>query len=141
MSTVTEMRANPKDTLEQFGPNVFAEAYKRGMSVSAYLESQDPSTAHDDGLDAFQRVVREAGVRTTGLDDIGMPASSWEHRVGGAAVAGGQHRPALPHPRPVQQRRSGQHRRQSRGLRHRAALQPGHAGHPGPRADCHQYRD
>ena len=78
MSTVTEMRANPKDTLEQFGPNVFAEAYKRGMSVSAYLEMQDPSTAHDDGLDAFQRVVREAGVRTTGLDDIGMPASSWE---------------------------------------------------------------
>jgi hypothetical protein len=72
------MRASPKDTFEQFGPNVFAEAYKRGMSVSAYLEMQDPSTAHDDGLDAFQRVVRVAGVRTTGLDDIGMPASSWD---------------------------------------------------------------
>ena len=78
MSTVTEMRANPKDVLEQFGPNVFAEAYKRGMSVSAYLEMQDPSTAHDDGLDAFQRVVREANVRTTGLDDIDIPASAWE---------------------------------------------------------------
>lgn len=78
MSTVTEMRANAKDVLEQFGPNVFAEAYKRGMSVSAYLEQQDPSTAHDDGLDAFQRVVREAGVRTASLEGIGLPASSWD---------------------------------------------------------------
>ena len=78
MSTVTDVRANPKDVLEQFGPNVFAEAYKRGMSVSAYLEMQDPSTSHDDGLDAFQRVVREAGVRTSSLDGIGLPASSWD---------------------------------------------------------------
>ncbi len=78
MSTVTEMRANPKDVFEQFGPNVFAEAYKRGMSVSAYLEQQDPSTTHDDGLDAFQRVVREAGVRTASLEGIGLPASTWD---------------------------------------------------------------
>ena len=78
MSTVTDMRANPRDVLEQFGPNVFAEAYKRGMSVSAYLEMQDPSMSHDDGLDAFQRVVREAGVRTSSLDGIGLPASSWD---------------------------------------------------------------
>ena len=78
MSTVTDMRANPRDVLEQFGPNVFAEAYKRGMSVSAYLEMQDPSTSHDDGLDAFQRVVRETGVRTSSLDGIGLPASSWD---------------------------------------------------------------
>lgn len=78
MSTVQEVRPRAAETLANFGPNVFTEAYKRGMSVSAYLETQDPSPEYHDGLDAFQRVLQVAEIRTRSLEEIGYPASTWE---------------------------------------------------------------
>lgn len=45
--------------------NIHKAAYSRGMNVSTFLEALDPSKDHkDSGLDAFQRVLRAAEIRT-----------------------------------------------------------------------------
>jgi len=65
------------------GTKFYEEAYSRGMSLSAYLESLDPSDEHtgaDATIDAFGRVCRAAsivpktdpvgGIRASTLEDI-----------------------------------------------------------------------
>lgn len=63
--------------LGQMGLNVYRAAYKKGMSLSAYLEHEDPSTEYKDGSDAFQRLLQVADIRTESLPQYGVQASTY----------------------------------------------------------------
>lgn len=75
MSATTKPRAN--DLLAQMGLNVYREAYKKGMSLSAFLEKEDPSQEYRDGTDAFQRMLIAADIRTDSLPEYGVQASEF----------------------------------------------------------------
>ena len=74
-SITTKPRAN--DLLAQMGLNVYRAAYERGMSLSAYLEQEDPSPEYRDGTDAFQRVLQAADIRIKSLPEYGVQASEF----------------------------------------------------------------
>lgn len=78
MPTNVVKRTKPKEVLEQMGPEVYRQAYSKGMCLSAYLEREDPSSGYNDGMDAFQRLMSVAGIRTSRVDEIGLPASTFE---------------------------------------------------------------
>lgn len=73
-----QTKPRARDLLAQMGPSVYREAYKKGMSLSAYLEREDPSEGYKDGLDAFGRVLKEASIKTRGVPEFGIPASRFE---------------------------------------------------------------
>lgn len=66
------------DLLGQMGLNVYRDAYKKGMSLSAFLEQEDPSTGYNDGLDAFGRLLQVADIRVKSLPDYGVQASEFQ---------------------------------------------------------------
>ncbi len=72
----TKPRAN--DLLAQMGLSVYRAAYEKGMSLSAYLEQEDPSGEYRDGLDAFGRVLQAADLRVKALPEYGVQASTFE---------------------------------------------------------------
>lgn len=76
MSITTNARAN--DLLTQMGLNVYRAAYQKGMSLSAYLEKEDPSGGYNDGLDAFGRLLQAADIRVNSLPEYGVQASTYE---------------------------------------------------------------
>jgi len=76
MSITTKPNAN--DMLRQMGLRVYRDAYDEGMSLSAYLEKQDPSAEYHDGTDAFQRLLQAADIRVKALPDYGVQASTYE---------------------------------------------------------------
>lgn len=71
MSNAT-VTPRPQELLRSMGLNVWREAYNRGMTLSAYLESQDPSPEYKDGLDAFGRLLKAAGIRTNDMPEWGV---------------------------------------------------------------------
>jgi hypothetical protein len=76
----SDMKLKPNDLLERMGPPLYEAAYKKGMSLSAYLEVyEDPSDEYkdNDGLDAFGRVLQAAEIRTKSLPQIGLYASEF----------------------------------------------------------------
>jgi hypothetical protein len=73
---VTKTKAN--DMLAQMGLRVYEEAYNEKMSLSAFLERQDPSEDYRDGTDAFQRLLMAADIRTDSLPQHGVRASTYE---------------------------------------------------------------
>jgi hypothetical protein len=77
-TTVTEQKPRAKDLLAQMGPNVYRAAYEKGMSLSAFLEFQDPSAEYKDNLDAFGRLLQVADIRTKTLPEWGVYASTYE---------------------------------------------------------------
>lgn len=70
--------AKPAEILSRIGPELFREAYKEGMSWSAWLEYQDPSHNYNDGSDAFTRLMHVAGIRTRSHDGMGLWADTFE---------------------------------------------------------------
>lgn len=74
----SQMHAGPDDTFRHLGVNTYREAYKRGMSLSVYLEAQDPSEGYKDGLDAFSRLVKAAGIKTRSYPALGVWADQFE---------------------------------------------------------------
>lgn len=65
--------------LERASTDFFKSAYKERMGVSAFMETQDPSSDHPDSqLDAFERVLKAAGIRTKSYGELGMPADTFE---------------------------------------------------------------
>lgn len=76
--TQATTKPNPNDLLDQMGPEVYREAYKSGQSLSAYLERMDPSANYNDGLDAFGRLIKAAGIRTRAMPEHGVAASTWD---------------------------------------------------------------
>lgn len=82
MTVSTTSRARAEETLAQMGPGLYRRAYEAGMSLSAYLEQQDPSEGYGDGLDAFERLLRVAGVRSVSRPELGAYASRGEAMLG-----------------------------------------------------------
>lgn len=82
MAEQTKVKPNPKDmlrSLKENGASIYRAAYEQGMSLSAYLEEYDPSTQYpESGLDAFGRLLAEAGIRTHSNLSAGYYASTWE---------------------------------------------------------------
>lgn len=70
--------ALPAEILPRVGPDLFREAYKTGMSFSAWLEHQDPSDKYKDGLDAFSRLLHVAKIRTRSHAGMGLWADEFE---------------------------------------------------------------
>ena len=63
--------------------SMYREAYKRGMTLSAFLEGLDPTSKYSQGEqrsmgDAFQRQLARLDIRTKSVPDAGMGAHSWE---------------------------------------------------------------
>lgn len=59
------------------GKDVYLAAYQQGLSLSAYLETLDP-TQQGDKIDAFQRQLGALGIKTQGSRDYGIIASTLE---------------------------------------------------------------
>lgn len=75
---VSDVRARAQDILPHVSPDMFRDAYKRGMTFSAWLETQDPSQGYRDGVDAFGRLLQVAGIRTNTMEDHGVWADKFE---------------------------------------------------------------
>ena len=75
---VSDVRARAQDILPQVSPDMFRDAYKRGMTFSAWLETQDPSQGYKDGVDAFGRLLQVAEIRTNTMEDHGVWADKFE---------------------------------------------------------------
>lgn len=71
-------KPNATELLQQMGLGVYRAAYEKGMSLSAYLEREDPSADYRDGTDAFQRVLQAADIRVESLPHYGVQASTFE---------------------------------------------------------------
>jgi len=73
-----QSKPRAQELLRQMGPGMYREAYGRGMSLSAWLEKQDPSEEYKDGLDAFSRLLKVAGIRTNSIPELGVWADLFE---------------------------------------------------------------
>src|SRR5690349_4100787 len=81
MAPIQITRVAPAETARTFGINHYRDAARAGITVSQLLERQDPTSAYPEnerGLDAFERVMREAGLIANPLRDRGIQASTWE---------------------------------------------------------------
>lgn len=86
--TVQITRVSPAETARSFGIGHYREAYRQGLSVSQLLERDDPTSERPDGergLDAFERVLKEAGLITNPVSEYGVRASTWEEATKTAA--------------------------------------------------------
>lgn len=75
---MTEMKSNPAELAERFGPELFQRAAEKGMSLTSYLnlyENTDPNAR--DGLDVFDRVLREAGIMPSGVPSMDIWPSEY----------------------------------------------------------------
>ncbi len=82
-TTVTDARQRAAELVTRFQDpgsaiTLYRDAYKRGMSLSAFLEQQDPSDGYNDKLDAFGRILKEAGVMTRTMPEYGVYADTFE---------------------------------------------------------------
>jgi hypothetical protein len=75
---ITQVRPRSADIFDKLSPEMYREAYKRGVSFSAHLESIDPSPEYKDGLDAFGRLLQVANIRTVSLPEHGIWADTME---------------------------------------------------------------
>jgi hypothetical protein len=79
-----QITGNPKAKemlrqLKDYGANVYRAAYENGTSLSVHLEEIDPSTQYPNSrLDAFERLMAEAGIRTHSNLTAGYYASTYE---------------------------------------------------------------
>lgn len=79
MKAVAEkVRARPKEIFNRLGTELYRRAYDRGMSLSAWLEYQDPSNDWNDGTDAFERLLIAGGIRTRSVMGAGVFASEFD---------------------------------------------------------------
>lgn len=69
---------SPQALLDQMGPTVYREAFERGLSLSAHLETLHPSSEYRDGLDAFERLLMLANIRLKSMPEHGIMASTFE---------------------------------------------------------------
>lgn len=73
MARIQVVRQSPEEIFNGFKPEMFRGAYKRGMSVSAYIERMNPTETGDrSGLDAFGRVLKHVGIFTRSAPEAGI---------------------------------------------------------------------
>lgn len=66
-----------KIVLNSLTPDIYQKAHKEGMTLSMYLETQDP-TPEGEKLDAFERLMKEAGILTKSIPSRNIFASTVE---------------------------------------------------------------
>ena len=66
-----------KITLNSLTPDIYQRAHKEGMTLSMYLETQDP-TPEGGKLDSFQRLMKEAGILTKNIPSQNLFSSTVE---------------------------------------------------------------
>ncbi|MBV9210633.1 MAG: hypothetical protein JOZ52_08395 [Acidobacteria bacterium] len=71
---MAEEQNKAKDIFTRLSLATLGKARERKMSLSAYLEANDPSHQYSDGLDAFQRQLREANIRVASYPEYGVYA-------------------------------------------------------------------
>lgn len=69
--------ANEKITLQNLTSDLYREAHSKEMTLSSYLESLDP-TQEGSNLDAFERLMKEAGILTKSIPEKNIFASKVE---------------------------------------------------------------
>lgn len=69
-------RPRAADLHEQMGVELYRAAYRAGRNLSVHLEALDPSDGYNDGLDAFERQMRIAGIVTRSRPEIGVYADT-----------------------------------------------------------------
>jgi hypothetical protein len=74
----SHVRPLPAELLRTFGPEVYREAYGKGRSLTAHLNSLYPEAEFKDGLDGYSRLLKEAGILTRSNEDEGYFADRWE---------------------------------------------------------------
>lgn len=80
--SATVQKTAPKDYLERMNQKdgaigAYKRAYEKGMSLSAYLENEMPSDDYNDGLDAFERMLKIAGIRVRSIPELGVWADEF----------------------------------------------------------------
>jgi len=89
---VRQGRAGPTDLFARMGPSVYRAAAEEGVSLSVFLEAQDPSGGYNDRLDAFERLVEcGAGINPRSNMAAGLYADEW-----GAFDQSPRHRSLVP---------------------------------------------
>jgi hypothetical protein len=83
MAANDTMTPRPRELLRSIGEPgaavaLYREAYSKGMSLSAYLEVQDPSEEYKDNLDSFGRCLRCADVKVNSIPEQGVWADTYE---------------------------------------------------------------
>lgn len=69
----TALRPGPQDLLRQMaGGKLYRRAYEEGMSLSAWLEREDPSDKYKNGTDAFERILDSADIITRSAPEMGI---------------------------------------------------------------------
>lgn len=76
-ATIT-LKPKAQDLLRGMSPDVYRSAFSKGMSLSAYLEQEDPSEGYDDGLDTFGRLLKEANLMVRSDPNRGYYADTFE---------------------------------------------------------------
>lgn len=76
MSTI-QAKPRAQELLRTITPDSYREAYSKGMSLSAWLESQDPSKEYNDGLDAFSRMLYLSDIKTASVPEAGIMADEF----------------------------------------------------------------
>lgn len=75
---LSQMRVKPEERLRSLSIEDYRTAYKQGMNLSVYLESEDPSDQYNDGLDAFERLLKVSGIRTHSVPYLGIQADKFD---------------------------------------------------------------
>lgn len=66
-----------KITLNNLTPEIYREAHSKGMTLSMFLELSNP-TQEGDNLDAFERLMKEAGILTKSIPNKNLFSSTVE---------------------------------------------------------------
>lgn len=77
---ITIERVRPDETARTFGVGHYRAAAERGINVSQLLEQLDPTDEYkpeERGLDAFERVMRAAGIVANPIQGMGIQASTY----------------------------------------------------------------
>jgi len=79
VAKLSQVRAKPQEMLRQMaGGGLYRRAYQEGMSLSAWLELEDPSDGYKDGTDAFTRLLDCADIFVRSVPELGIWADPWE---------------------------------------------------------------
>lgn len=80
MATNIETKPRAQDLFDQLNPQMYRDAAARGMGLSAYLEelSGHDSAEYKDGLDAYQRMLKMADIKTRSIPEQGIVADTME---------------------------------------------------------------
>lgn len=67
-----QSKPRAQELFNTLGAEMYRQAYRGGMSFSAWLNQQMPQHEYKDGLDGFERMLMMAGIRTTAVPSEGI---------------------------------------------------------------------